>query len=74
MSSRKSVNDPEIAMITRHMRDYAMLPPERRASVHQYIGERLNNLPVIAAVNGGIEQDAQTLPLFPVAPTAAETV
>jgi len=43
------------------MRMYALLAPKARKRVHDYVSERINDLPVLAAVGGGIEHDEPDL-------------
>lgn len=50
--------------MTTIMRWYALLEPEARARVHDYVSKRINSLPVIAAVGGGTDEHP-TGELFP---------
>jgi len=43
--------------MTTIMRWYALLDPVARARVHAYVSQRIDSLPVIAAVGGGTAED-----------------
>lgn len=58
MSKRGTlVADNEMGVMNRIMREYALLPPDRRVVVAAYVNTRLGELPVLAAVGGGTEDD-----------------
>jgi hypothetical protein len=58
-------NDNEMAVLGRGIRDLASLHPPARRRVLAYWNARVDSLPVIAAVGGGIEEDEQELPMMP---------
>ena len=63
--------DSELAIMAEIMRRYALLPPDARLRVHRYVSERLDSLPVIAAVGGGASDDHQQPQLFDASAEAA---
>lgn len=59
------VQDVETAVVVRIMREYALLPPDRRGIVAAYVNTRLGELPVLAAVGGGTEDQPVPMLQFP---------
>jgi hypothetical protein len=54
--------DSELSLMAEIMRRYALLDPEARKRVHAYITLRLDSLPVITAVGGGMAERAAPPP------------
>ena len=50
--------DFEITMMRRFCHDLAQLQPDARQRVLAYVSARIDSLPVLAAVGGGTEEDA----------------
>jgi hypothetical protein len=59
--AKRKIADHEMAVMGRIYDLLATLAPPRRQRVYQFIGERLDDLPVIAQVIG----EADPTPMFP---------
>lgn len=63
---RRKIADHEMIVMSRVYDLMATLVPERRRRVYDFIGERLDDLPVLAQVEA---QPTETVPMFPDAET-----
>lgn len=56
---RLALKDTEMTVMHRIFRDLALLDPNARARVLDYVVSRRDKLPVIAAVGGGTDEQGQ---------------
>jgi hypothetical protein len=62
----KLVADKEMMVMGRVFDLFATLPPARRHAVHDYIGQRLDDMPTLAAVaEPDPEPEPEPVPMFP---------
>lgn len=59
---RPKVRSHELLVMSKLCELYAMLTPERRSKVHDYIGGILADLPTVAQAQPADEQDVPQLP------------
>ena len=64
----KLIADTEMMVMGRVFDLFASLRPDRRKAVHDYIGQRLDDMPVLAVVPPP-EPEPEPMPLFPDAET-----
>jgi hypothetical protein len=62
--SKRPQPDHEMTTMSRICRELSTLDRSARRRVWSYVSARLETLPVIAAVDGGTEDDGEQHPLF----------